>query len=117
MRMAQEVEDLSQNEKGKESIAIAAFANALRQLPTILCDNGGYDSAEIVSNLKNVIYSGNCSAGLDLYEGKVGDMKDLGVYECVKVKEQALFSACEAAEMILRVDEVVTCAPRSRDRE
>jgi len=44
-------------------------------------------------------------------------MKELGVYECLKVKEQALLSACEAAELILRVDEVVTCAPRARDRE
>jgi T-complex protein 1 subunit beta len=44
-------------------------------------------------------------------------MKQLGVYECLRVKEQAVMSACEAAEMILRVDEVITCAPRQRDRE
>lgn len=41
MRMAQEVDELALTEKGKEAIAIAAFANALRQLPTILADNGG----------------------------------------------------------------------------
>jgi hypothetical protein len=28
--------------------------------------------------------------------------------------EQSLISAAEAAEMIIRVDEVVTCAPRQR---
>jgi len=117
MRMAQEVDALSLTEKGKEPLTIEAFARALRQIPTILADNGGYDSAEIVSNLKNAIHGGNMSAGLDLYEGKVGDMKELGVYECLRVKEQALLSACEAAEMLIRVDEVVTCAPRQRDRE
>mgnify|MGYP000208380250 CR=1 FL=1 len=41
MRMAQEIEDLALTEKGKEAIAILAFAHALRQLPTILADNGG----------------------------------------------------------------------------
>lgn len=41
MRMAQEIDDLAKTEKGKESIAISAFANALRQLPIILADNGG----------------------------------------------------------------------------
>jgi len=30
------------------------------------------------------------------------------------VKEQALMSASEAAEMIIRVDDIVKCAPRER---
>lgn len=41
MRMAQEVDELAKQEKGKEAIAIEGFAHALRQLPTILADNGG----------------------------------------------------------------------------
>lgn len=34
--------------KGKTALAIEAFARALRQLPHIIADNGGYDSAELV---------------------------------------------------------------------
>ncbi len=34
--------------KGKEALAVEAYARALRQLPTIISDNGGYDSAELV---------------------------------------------------------------------
>jgi T-complex protein 1 subunit beta len=117
MRMALEVEQLALSEKGKESIAIESFARALKQLPTIITDNAGLDSAEIVSNLRNAIYNGNHSAGINIYEGTIGDMKELGIYECLKVKEQALISACEACEMILRVDMTVTCQPRQRDRE
>lgn len=117
MRMSKEVDQLATTVKGKESLAIEAFARALRQLPTILADNAGLDSAEIVSNLKNSIYNGSTNAGLNVDDGSVGDMKELGIYECLKVKEQALLSACEAAEQILRVDEVVTAAPRQRDRE
>jgi len=117
MRMALEVEKLSLDVKGKESLAIEGFAKALRQLPMILADNAGLDSAELISNLKSAIHNGANSAGIDINKGCVGDMKELGIYECLKVKEQALISACEAAEMILRVDEVITCAPRKRDRE
>lgn len=117
MRMADDVEQLAKNEKGKESLAIEGFARALRQLPTIIADNAGLDSAEVVSNLRNAIHSGSQTAGVNVIDGSVGDMKELGIYECLKVKEQALLSACEAAEMILRVDEVITCAPRQRDRE
>ncbi len=43
-------------------------------------------------------------------------MKELGVTECLRVKEQAVTSATEAAEMILRVDKIFYCAPRARDK-
>jgi T-complex protein 1 subunit beta len=117
MRMAYEVEQLASSVNGKESLAIEAFARALRQLPTIIADNAGLDSAELVSNLRSSIFNGSQTAGVNVIDGTVGDMKEMGIYECLKVKEQALISACEAAEMILRVDEIVTCAPRQRDRE
>jgi len=117
MKMSCAVDLLSKEVKGKESLAIESFAKALRQLPTIIADNAGYDSAELVANLQSAIYGGSNTAGLDMNDGCVGDMKELGIYECFRVKEQALISACEAAEMILRVDEIVTCAPRKRDRE
>ena len=115
--MAAEVDKLSLLEVGKEALAMEGFARALRQIPTIIADNAGLDSAELVSNLKSSIYNGSLTAGIDINKGCVGDMKELGVYECLKVKEQALLSACEAAEMILRVDEVITCAPRKREME
>lgn len=117
MKMSLEVDQLSKEVKGKEALAIEAFARALRQLPIILSDNAGYDSAELVSQLKNDIHSGSMTSGLNLDEGKVGNMKELGIYECFRVKEQALNSASEAAEMILRVDEIISCAPRQRTRE
>lgn len=39
--------------------------------------------------------------------GSVGCMQKLGVTECFHVKEQAINSASEAAEMILRVDDII----------
>ena len=84
-------------------------------MPTIIADNAGYDSAEIVQNLRSEIYNGAITAGLNMFEGKVDDMKTLGVTECLRVKEQALLSASEAAELILRVDEIIRCAPRKRE--
>ena len=117
MRMALDVEKLSLAQKGKESMAIESFSKALRQLPQIIADNAGLDSAELMANLRSEIHGGSTSAGIDVLNGKCGDMKEIGVFECLKVKEQALMSACEAAEMILRVDEVITLTPRQRDRE
>lgn len=114
--MANEVEDLAKTIKGKQAIAINSFANALRRLPGIIADNGGYDSSEIVQNLSYEIRNGNKNSGLDMRDGTIGDMNELGIRECLRVKEQALISACEASELILRSDEIITCAPRERKK-
>jgi len=115
IRMALAVQELAHTVAGKESLAIEAFAQALRQLPTIIADNAGYDSAEIVQNLRSAIANGETEMGLNMFTGKVDNMNTLGVTECLRVKEQALVSATEAAEMILRVDDIVKCAPRKRE--
>jgi T-complex protein 1 subunit beta len=65
--------------KGKTALAIEAFARALRQLPHIIADNGGYDSAELVQNLKVEIEKGNSTMGLNLFDGRVDCMKTLGI--------------------------------------
>ena len=113
--MAQAIDNEVPNTPGKKALAMEAFARALRQLPAIIADNGGYDSAELVTQLRAKHAAGNSSYGLDMYNGTVADMKDLGVMESFKSKYQVLMSASEAAEMILRVDDIIKCAPRQRE--
>jgi T-complex protein 1 subunit beta len=114
--MAIAVEDLARTVKGKQAIAIEAYSRALKRLPTIIAENGGYDATELVQNISFAIRNGNESAGLNMNEGKVGCMKEMGITECLRVKEQVVVSATEAAEMILRVDKIVYCAPRQREK-
>jgi T-complex protein 1 subunit beta len=112
MLMAKAVDSVAMNTAGKKAVASEAFARALRQLPTILADNAGYDSSDLVAQLRASHASGHNTAGLDMYNGKVADMVDLGITESYKLKRQVLLSAAEAAEMILRVDDIIRCAPR-----
>jgi T-complex protein 1 subunit beta len=44
MVMAKACDDLAKTLVGKKGLAVEAFAFALRALPTILCENGGYDA-------------------------------------------------------------------------
>lgn len=119
MQMALAVEDLLNTGpvRGKQAIAVKAFARALKKLPATIADNGGFDSSDLVQNLEHEIGVGdNKLAGINMVDGTIGDMQVLGIRECLRVKEQALISACEAAEMILRCDKIVTCAPRERKK-
>ncbi len=59
MRMSLAVDELAKSMSGKQAIAVEAFARALRQLPTIICENGGYDAAELVTNLRSEVFNGN----------------------------------------------------------
>lgn len=115
MRMAKAVEELASKTPGKKSLAMSSFAKALRALPATICDNAGLDSSEIVSNLRAAHGADPASRmGIDVVKGEAGDVAELGIYEAFRVKHQILKSATEAAEMILRVDDIITCRPRQR---
>jgi len=102
---------------GKEQLAMEAYARALRRLPAIIAENGGYDSAQLVSELRSLHATCKDTSpthGLDMYKGKVGNMEDLGVLESLKLKKHVVLHASEAAGMLLRVDDIVKAAPRQR---
>jgi len=116
MLMAEAIDRQVPSTAGKKSLAMQSFSTALRQLPSIIADNGGYDSAELVSQLRAAHHENDsdCTMGLNMIDGTVGDMTTLGIRESFKSKLMVLTSAAEAAEMILRVDDIVKCAPRQR---
>lgn len=87
MKMSLAVDELSKSVSGKQALAIESYAKALRQIPTIIADNAGYDSAELVANLRSEIFNGKKEAGLNMFKGHVDNMKELGVTECLRVKE------------------------------
>lgn len=114
MLMADAVEKLAKKTMGKQQFAMEAYATALRSLPTIIADNGGYDSSQLIPQLRALHAAGENTKGIDMNNGVVADMADLGINESLAVKSQALVSAAEAAEMILRVDNILKSAPRKR---
>ncbi|KAK7790656.1 hypothetical protein R5R35_006547 [Gryllus longicercus] len=114
MLMACAIQAEAAKTPGKESVAMEAFARALQMLPTIIADNAGYDSAQLISELRACHSQGSCTMGLNMEAGKIGCMKELGITESFVVKRQVLLSAAEAAEMILRVDNIIKAAPRKR---
>lgn len=101
MIMARAVDNAAMKIDGKKQIAVASFAIALRQLPTILADNAGYDSSELVAKLRTAINDGMMTYGLDLMTpgGGIADMREMGVIESYKLKRAVVSSASEAAEV------------------
>jgi len=117
MLMAKAVDEVATKTPGKKALAVEAFARALRQIPAIISDNGGYDSSELVQQLRAAHYEGKTTAGLDMNQGVIGDMEALGITESLKVKLEVITRASEAAEMVMRVDAIVKAPPRQRAQD
>merc|ERR1711907_269927 len=113
--MAQAIQDKMAVVEGKESLAMEAFAKALRTMPAIMADNGGYDSAELLGALRAAHAKGENTHGINFITAKVTDMAELGIMESFRSKMSQLCSAAEAAEMIVRVDDIVRNVPRQRE--
>lgn len=98
----------AQSHPGREQLAIRAFAEALEIVPRTLAENAGLDPVDALVEIRSAHDEGKKSHGLDIDKGKVVDMRKAGVIEPLKIKTQAVQSASEAAEMILRIDDVVS---------
>jgi thermosome len=92
---------------GREQIAIDAFASALEVVPTALAENAGLDPIDVLIELRQAHKSGKKTAGINVFTGKVSDMKKEKVLEPIRVGRQAISSATDAAVMILRIDDVI----------
>ena len=91
---------------GREQLAIGAFAAALEVVPKTLAENAGLDSIDALVDLR-AAHESSAYMGLNVFTGDVTDMKVAGVIEPARVKKQAIQSASEAAEMILRIDDMI----------
>jgi thermosome len=95
---------------GREQLAIEAFAQAMEVIPWALAENAGLQAIDVVLNLKSAHEGKGANAknlGLDLDNGQPLDMIKTNVIEPLRVKTQAIKSASEVANMILRIDDVI----------
>jgi len=93
---------------GREQLAITAFAEAIEVIPRTLAESTGKDPIDILVELRTMHDNGMKNHGINVMEGKNEDMKVNGVIEPLRIKTQAINSASEAAEMILRIDDVIS---------
>ncbi|MBW6517745.1 MAG: TCP-1/cpn60 chaperonin family protein [ANME-2 cluster archaeon] len=93
--------------KGREQLAVIRFAEAVEIIPKTLAENSGLDSIDKLVELKSRHEAGEKNAGLNVFKNRVEDMKVSGVVEPLRVKLQAIDSASEAANMILRIDDMI----------
>jgi chaperonin GroEL (HSP60 family) len=108
VELAKELRKYSDTIGGREQLAVNAFADSLEIIPRTLAESAGMDAIDTLVSLRSKHDKKDGGGyGVNVLEGKVDDMFTKSVIEPVKLKSQVIKSASEAAEMILRIDDVI----------
>jgi len=98
---------ISEKYKGKEQLAIKAFAEAILSIPKTLAENSGFDSLDLITEGVILHNNGKKYAGIEAFNGLVKDIRKYNIYEPLLTKSQAIKSATEVTNMILRIDDIL----------
>jgi thermosome len=107
MEVALGLRDYASSVGGREQMAITAFADAMEVVPRVLAENAGLDPINILIEMRKAHKNGQKNAGVNVFTGKIVDMREENVIEPLRLGRQAIQSATEAASMILRIDDVI----------
>jgi chaperonin GroEL (HSP60 family) len=108
VELAMRLQDYATTVGGREQLAIEVFAKAMEIIPWTLAENAGLDAINVLIDLRSE-HEGKKKAniGVDVFNGGVTDMVKKNVIEPIRVKTQAIASATEVANLILRIDDVI----------
>jgi len=107
VELAEDLRKYGSQVGGREQMAIDAFAYALETVPRTLAENAGLDPINTLIAMRKAHKKGNIGHGLNVYTGKIEDMKEHNVIEPLRVGRQAINSATDTAIMILRIDDII----------
>ncbi|MEO9296125.1 MAG: thermosome subunit alpha [Nitrososphaera sp.] len=108
MMAARTVREKARVVESRRQLVLMKFADALEDIPLTIAANAGMDA---INTQVQLHASTGRWCGVNAIERKVQDMLASNVVEPLAVKEQVLTTAVEAAELLLRVDDVVMAKP------
>ena len=113
VEVAMKLREFAKTIGGREQLAIEAFADTLEVIPRTLAETAGMDPIDTLVGLrsKHMAKDGKY-IGVDVFKGSLTNMKEQHVIEPLSIKTQALTSASEVAEMILRIDDMIAASSK-----
>jgi len=109
IELSNRLSEMAGSVEGREQIAFEEFAESLTAIPRTISENAGLDGIDVLMNLNTAHEKeGKETHGVNVEDGEEPEnMVEKGIIEPYRVKNQAIKSATEAANMILRIDDVI----------
>jgi chaperonin GroEL (HSP60 family) len=108
MELSRIIQKFARTFEEKKQLAIEAFGESLVEIPRVIAKNSGMKPLDVLTTLRKRHEEGCIGCGVDVNRGVVRDMYSIGVVEPARMKIQALESASEVVNAILRIDGVVS---------
>jgi len=107
MELSRYLKHYAKSIKDTTQLIMSSFARAFECIPRYLATNAGFDSLNIITELRYSHHQGHKWAGVDIEKEAVQDSMENFVWEPAANKLNALNAATEAACLILSIDETV----------
>ncbi len=114
IEIAKSLREYAESVGGREQLAINAFADSVEIVPRTLAESAGMDAIDVLVELRaKHDDTDGAQIGFNVLDGKTENLWKKGVVEPQKIKTQAIKSAAEAVELILRIDDVIAASSKS----
>ena len=115
VELASRLRDYADSVSGREQLAVEAYADSLELVPRVLAENAGIDSIDTLVDLRSAHEQGDAHAGLNVFSGEIEDTFEAGIVEPAHAKRQAMGSASEAANLVLKIDDIISAGDLSTE--
>ena len=110
INLAKKIQDYSKTQPGLDQYAIERFGQALEVIPRIIADNAGFKAEEVIADLYAKTGESNVW-GIDVMDGKVKDVAELGILDSWETKSWAFKLCLDSVLTILKVDQIIMSKP------
>ena len=109
IELAKRLKEYANEIGGKEQLAVNAFALALEEIPKTLIQNAGLEQIEKLTELRAAHKTNDDKwIGIDTITNTIGDNFQKGIVEPAELINHIIKSGSELANLILRVDRIIS---------
>ena len=109
IELAKRLREYANEMSGKEQLAVNAFAIALEEIPKTLIKNAGLDEIENMTELRAAHKTENDKwTGIDTITNEIGNNFEKGIIEPAALVNHVIKAGSELANLILRVDRIIS---------
>lgn len=109
IELARQMRATADGISGREALAVEAFADAIESIPWTLAESAGLDPINALIDLRTRHHEGETTIGLNVLssEPEPTEMIAEGIVEPLSIKWRAITAAEEAANMLIRIDDMI----------
>ncbi len=115
IHLASQLQTYAKTQPGLDQYAVEKFGQAFEVIPRTLAENAGLNAEDIIAKL----FSETAKSpffGIDVEDGKVKDVKEAAIFDCLEAKTWALKLTFDVVLTILNVDQIIMSKPAGGPR-